>query len=315
MSPSINLYIVDSSTNSFYFPLISTQIFPYIFFCNMTLRLFTRTLCQSKFRPIGGSQTLDHIHFGSITPFEEGEKVQKMLLNANLDFKRLETIINRKRKEAESQGHILNEHEELILSQIMRDRPKPTLLTFEFENVYTGGKQMKKQPEAIRQYEQLAPYHQLERGGKVTWHGRGQLVAYPILDLKQFTHLSPRCYVDSVIIQAVQNTLRNKFNLESFRRDDPGVFMTPEDDKIASVGCNIQHGITSYGISLNINPDLKFLNTFEMCGLPGTHATSVAAQNGPVVPVAEAATAFAKELAEILNIEKVRTIEGNANQQ
>lgn len=271
--------------------------------------------CATRFHPISESyKSLHHIHFKGITPFEVGEKVQNLLLNANLDFKKLEGTIRRKRKEAEVLGSVINEYEEKILAQIMRDKPSPTLLTFEFDDVYTGGKQMKKQ--SVERYEALCKYHQLERGGKVTWHGRGQLVAYPIVDLKHFTNLSVKCYIDSVLLKSVLNLLENKFQLKSYLNDNPGVWMAPNDLKIASVGCNIQRAVTSYGVAVNIQPDLKYMNTFEMCGLSKS-ATSVVKQKGEGTPeydMEEIAGAYAKELANLLNIENIRSITGGEPQ-
>lgn len=87
--------------------------------------------------------------------------------------------------------------------------------------------------------------------------------------------------------------------------------MAPNDMKIASVGCNIQRAITSYGVGVNIDPDMKFLNTYTMCGLPGTRATSLKEMRPDVsVSVKEAGDLFAKEVAKLLNITTIEHMNG-----
>lgn len=270
----------------------------------------------TKFEPlVENYKTLRHIHFPGITPFAQGQVIQNAMVSANLDFKKMESKIRKQKREMDAQGLVLQEYEQDFIKRVLSMKPFPTLLTFEFENVYTGGKQMKQDPDLankIKQYEDLGcTYHQLERGGQVTWHGKGQLTAYSILDLKQFSDLNVRCFVDAVLLKAVQNTLKKNYQLESFLNENPGVWMEPHDKKIASVGCNIQRAITSYGIGLNVNPDLKFLNTSVMCGLPGARATSIA----QLKPQAEldikiVAEQYAKEFAKLLGITTVEHMDG-----
>lgn len=270
----------------------------------------------SKFLPLNENyKILRHIHFPGITPFAKGQAIQQSMVSANLDFKKMESKIRKQQKDMDAQGFVHHAYEQEFIKKVLSMKPFPTLLTFEFENVYTGGKQMKQDPDLankIKSYEDLGcTYHQLERGGQVTWHGKGQLTAYTILDLKQFSNLTVRCFVDSVLLKAVQNMLKKNYQLESFLNDNPGVWIEPQDKKISSVGCNIQRAITSYGIGLNVNPDLKFLNTHTMCGLPETTATSIE-QLRPHVStnVKTAAEQYAKEVARLLNITTVEHMDG-----
>lgn len=271
--------------------------------------------CASKFLPlVDNYNTLRHIHFPGITPFMKGQEIQNAMVNANLDFKKMEAKIRKQQKEFLSQGMELQEYEKTFIERVLSMKPYPTLLTFEFDNVYTGGKQMKQDPELgkkIAAYEELGcKYHQLERGGQVTWHGKGQLTAYVVLDLKQFSNLTVRCFVDAVLLKAVQNTLSKNYGLASHVNSNPGVWMEPHDKKIASVGCNIQRAITSYGIGLNVDPDLKFLNSQIMCGLPGTSATSIKEMGAEVQSVKTVGEQFSKELARLLNIRTVEHMDG-----
>ncbi|CAK7915610.1 octanoyltransferase, mitochondrial [[Candida] anglica] len=270
----------------------------------------------TKFLPlIENYKTLRHIHFPGITPFNKGQQIQSAVVNANLDFKKLEAKIIRQQKEIQTSGYSLSDYEDELINKVLKMKPFPTLLTFEFENVYTGGKKLKQDPkleEKIAGFEALGcKYHQLERGGQTTWHGSGQLVAYLILDLKKFQDLTVKCFVDSVLLRAIQVTLDKNFGLKGLLNENPGIWMAPNDLKIASVGCNIQRAITSYGISLNVNPDLKFLNTYTMCGLPGTRATSIKEMAPGFDPtVKEVSFEYAKEIARRLNIDTVEHMSG-----
>lgn len=270
----------------------------------------------TKFHPLNDNyKTLRHIHFPGITPFQKGEAIQAQMVAANLDFKKMEAKIRKQQKDFLDQGFALSDYEDKFLKQVLLMKPFPTLLTFEFDNVYTGGKQMKQDPllvQKIHEYEALGcKYHQLERGGQVTWHGNGQMTAYLILDLKQFSQLTVKCFVDAVLLRAVQNMLEKNYGLESHTNDNPGVWMAPNDLKIASVGCNIQRAITSYGVGVNINPDMKFLNTYTMCGLPGTRATSLKELKPDAdLLVRTAGDLYAKEIAKLLNITTVEHMDG-----
>lgn len=279
--------------------------------------VFKRFNSCTRFSPLNENySTLRHIHFEGVTPFEVGQRIQASIVNANLDFKEMESKIKRQKKTIEAQGFEIGEQEEGILNKILNLRPFPTVLTFQFEPVYTGGKQMKQDPtlsEKIESYSKLGcKYHQLERGGQVTWHGPGQLTAYVIFDLKQFTNLSVRCYVDSVLLRSVRNVLLKHHDISTHLTENPGVWIDSSGDKIASVGCNIQRAITSYGIGLNVSPDLTFLNTNEMCGLPGVKATSIKEITGnDSTTVSETADQFARELAKLLNMKSVEKMNGD----
>lgn len=274
------------------------------------------TECQNRFYPLNKSyEKLRHIHFPGTTPFVRGEEIQKAIVNANLDFKKIEGKIRRQQKAAAAEGLQLNEYETSLLEQIMAIRPHPTLLTFEFDNVYTGGKQMKQEPNMeslIKDYERLGcTYHQLERGGQVTWHGQGQLTAYTVLDLKQFKNLTVKCFVDSVLLKAALTTLDKNYKIKAATHSDsPGLY-TANGNKIVSVGCNIQRAISSYGIGMNVDPEMKFLNTFTMCGLEGVQATSIATETGLKPTMKEVADQYAKQLALRLGIQVVEHMDGS----
>ena len=115
-----------------------------------------------------------------------------------------------------------------------------------------------------------------DRGGDVTYHGPGQLVGYPILDLHQW-HEGPRWYVRS-LEQVLIETLA-EFGIAAQREQGrPGVWAG--DSKIAAIGVRISRGVTSHGFALNVDPDLAYFSHIVPCGLPDVTVTSMASELG-----------------------------------
>ena len=111
----------------------------------------------------------------------------------------------------------------------------------------------------------------VDRGGDVTCHNKGQLVAYPLLNLKK-RKLKPVEYV-----RMLENILINvlkKYNISGIQNPGtPGIWVG--NNKIASIGISIKKGITSHGISLNINNDLNIFNYINTCGIQDLEVTSM----------------------------------------
>ncbi len=116
----------------------------------------------------------------------------------------------------------------------------------------------------------------VERGGDVTWHGPGQLVAYPILDLRGFRR-DVRWY-SGALSEAVVRCL-DRFGIAAEAREGPetGVWVRQDRDwcKIAALGVRIERWISYHGIALNIAPDLSAYDMIVPCGLAGARSTSV----------------------------------------
>ncbi len=135
----------------------------------------------------------------------------------------------------------------------------------------------------------------VERGGEVTYHGPGQLVAYPILAL------SRRGLLVRPLVRALEATLADTcraFGVEADRRDGhPGCWVLPEGAeprKIGALGLRIERGISFHGVALNVNPDLADFELLDACGMPGVISTSIAAELGrPAEPPSTATVARA----------------------
>lgn len=284
---------------------------------------------------------LQHIHFPGISSFQHGLNIQQSLVDANLNYKSLEFKYRRiqrqqqqqlqQQPQSQPQQPFTNSKDTSLLdlkNKIEKLQPLPTILTFEFDNVYAGGLRLKSEvsTDDLEGFKRIGgQYYQLERGGQVTWHGKGQLVAYLILDLKNFVQLTTKCYINNVLLKSIQNVLKKSYNLDSvigvenpgiWIEDNKSILLLSESLKISSVGVRIRHGITEYGIALNINPDLKYLNTFEMCGLKNKRATSIHEQldhNHLEIPSVEhVGKLFVDEVALALEMDSVEYINADS---
>ena len=116
------------------------------------------------------------------------------------------------------------------------------------------------------------PIFHVERGGDVTYHGPGQIVAYPILDLKEYGYRVVR-YVDQ-LEEIVLRVLRD-FGIEG-RRDPLNRGVWVGEEKIASIGVAIKRRVSLHGIALNYETDLKYFDLIDACGLKEKKMTSMA---------------------------------------
>jgi lipoyl(octanoyl) transferase len=121
------------------------------------------------------------------------------------------------------------------------------------------------------------PVIHVDRGGQVTYHGPGQIVLYPLLDLRRLK-LGVREYVDR-IEQAVIDTLA-EWNIEGARRDGaPGVYVAGA--KVMALGIRVRRGCTFHGLAFNIAMDLSPYQRINPCGYQGLQVTSVLDLGGP----------------------------------
>ncbi len=126
------------------------------------------------------------------------------------------------------------------------------------------------------------------RGGDVTYHGPGQLVAYPILDL-QLWRPSIRWYLRE--LEAVVMDLLRDYGLDGERQDGfTGVWVGGA--KIAAIGVRIHRWVTSHGVSLNVDPIMAHFDTIVPCGLVGKPVTSLRALMGEAPPMSEVMECF-----------------------
>jgi lipoyl(octanoyl) transferase len=116
------------------------------------------------------------------------------------------------------------------------------------------------------------PVLQIDRGGQVTYHGPGQLVVYPLVDLKRAA-LSVRDLV-SALEGAVINYAAQLGIRAHCRKSAPGVYV--DERKLASLGIRIRRGSSYHGLALNVNMDLEPFGRIDPCGCPGLKMTQLA---------------------------------------
>ncbi len=115
------------------------------------------------------------------------------------------------------------------------------------------------------------PVVQIDRGGQVTYHGPGQLVAYPLLDLRRL-HIGVRQLVTS--LEAAVIAVLAEYGIDAQgRRDAPGVYV--DGAKIAALGLRVRRGCCYHGLSLNIAMDLSPFARINPCGYPGLAVTQL----------------------------------------
>ena len=116
------------------------------------------------------------------------------------------------------------------------------------------------------------PVVQTDRGGQVTYHGPGQLVVYPLVDIRR-SGVSVRALVQH-LEQSVIELLRPHGIAAQGRRDAPGVYV--QGRKLASVGMRIRRGASYHGLALNVDMDLEPFSRINPCGMAGLEVTQLA---------------------------------------
>jgi len=121
------------------------------------------------------------------------------------------------------------------------------------------------------------PVVQIDRGGQVTYHGPGQLVVYPLIDLKR-AGLGIRAFV-SALERAVIDLAAESGIVAAGRRDAPGVYVGGR--KLASVGVRVRRGGAYHGLALNVALDLEPFSRINPCGYAGLQMTQLSELGGP----------------------------------
>jgi lipoyl(octanoyl) transferase len=176
-----------------------------------------------------------------------------------------------------------------------------TVLLLEHASVYTAGKRTEPQERPL----DATPVVDVDRGGKITWHGPGQLVGYPIVRLPEAALV-----VDYVrrLEEAIIAVLTD-YGLRTGRiRGRSGVWLAADDHrlerKIAAIGVRVAAGTTMHGFALNVDPDLAAFDRIIPCGLTGVGVTSMAAELARPVAVTDVANGLIPHLRRYLAFEE-----------
>ena len=178
------------------------------------------------------------------------------------------------------------------------------LLLLEHFPVYTIGRggdaaNMLATPERLRKIG--AELIRIDRGGDITYHGPGQVVAYPIIELKD--PLDLRRYVR--ILEAAIIDTAAAFGVPSGRLEGhPGIWVEGER-KLAAIGVRVKRGVTTHGLALNVNTDLRWFDEMIPCGIPDKGVTSLARELGRNVPMEDVEDELAARLAAAFGLRLV----------
>ena len=172
-----------------------------------------------------------------------------------------------------------------------------TVLLLEHPPVYTAGKRTTPEERPT----DGTPVIDVDRGGKITWHGPGQLVGYPIVRLPDPVDVVAHVRrVEEALIQACAD-----LGVAAARVDGrSGVWVVGgdgvQDRKVAAIGIRVSQGVTMHGFALNCDCDLRAFDLIVPCGISDAGVTSLSEQAGRDVTVAEATPYVEKRLAEVL---------------
>jgi len=181
-------------------------------------------------------------------------------------------------------------HEEVVLGS----RPN-TLILLEHASVYTAGRRT----EDHERPKNGVPVIDVDRGGKITWHGEGQLVGYPIVKLKNRNDVVGFVrHVEGALIAACAELGLATINI----CDRTGVWVRDDrgDRKVAAIGIRVAKGVTMHGFALNVNPSLLPFSQIIPCGIADADVTTLTAELGRDITISEVAPVVERHLYEAL---------------
>jgi lipoyl(octanoyl) transferase len=170
------------------------------------------------------------------------------------------------------------------------------LLLLEHPSVYTAGRRT----EILDRPLDDTPVIDVDRGGKITWHGPGQLVGYPIVKLKNSTDVVG-------FVRELETALISvcaEFGVKADRYcERSGVWVRDDksDRKIAAIGLRVAKGVTMHGFALNVNPDLSAFEKIIPCGISGAKVTSLSAELGSEITINEVLPVIKKHIQPMLD--------------
>lgn len=163
------------------------------------------------------------------------------------------------------------------------DRPN-TVILLEHEPVYTAGKRTKPEDRPV----DGSPVIDVDRGGRITWHGPGQLVGYPLLrmpdpiDVMEYVHR----------LEAAVMRVCGDLGIATERQEERTGVWVPADDrgpsrKIAAIGVRVARGVTMHGFALNCNNDLDWYHRIVPCGIRDAGVTTISEELGRNISIDE----------------------------
>jgi lipoate-protein ligase B len=193
----------------------------------------------------------------------------------------------------------------------VRDGADPTLILLEHPPTYTLGSRGNTE-HLLRPRDAYAARGaavvQSDRGGDVTFHGPGQIVGYPIINLRA-RNQGPVQYV-RLLEETIIDALRG-YGIEAGRREDArGVWVA--DAKIAAIGVRVSRGVTMHGFALNVNVDLSYFEDINPCGISDAGVTSMQTFTGDAFEIEDVMNDMAQAFGRQFGYEMVEFAETGA---
>jgi len=170
-----------------------------------------------------------------------------------------------------------------------------TLLLLQHPSVYTAGRRTEITDRPLDN----TPVIDVDRGGKITWHGLGQIVGYPIIKLKNSTDVVG--FVRE--LETALTAICDEFGIKAERYcERSGVWLRDAkgDRKIAAIGLRVAKGVTMHGFALNVNPDLSAYSKIIPCGIADAKVTSLSAELGRSITIEEVMPVLKKHILPML---------------
>ena len=182
-----------------------------------------------------------------------------------------------------------------IHSEVSQSSLENTLILLEHPSVYTAGRRTLDSEKPM----DGTPVVDVDRGGKITWHGPGQLVGYPIVRLA-----NPHELVGFVrTIEAALIEVCKEFGITAqciSKRSGVWVVDSRGERKIAAIGIRVAKGVTMHGFALNVNPDMSAFGQIIPCGIADADVTSLAMELGRDVSVSDVAPIVQRHMIDAL---------------
>jgi len=182
-----------------------------------------------------------------------------------------------------------------IQEKVINNIEPNTLLILQHPSVYTAGRRTEIADRPLDN----TPVIDVDRGGKITWHGLGQIVGYPIIKLKNSTDVVG--FVRELETALIE--ICDEFGIKAQRYcERSGVWLRDEkgDRKIAAIGLRVAKGVTMHGFALNVNPDLSAYSKIIPCGIADAKVTSLSAELGRNITIDEVIPVLKKYILPML---------------
>ena len=182
-----------------------------------------------------------------------------------------------------------------IQEKVINNIEPNTLLILQHPSVYTAGRRTEITDRPLDN----TPVIDVDRGGKITWHGLGQIVGYSIIKLKNSTDVVG--FVRELETSLI--SICDEFGIKAQRYcERSGVWLRDSkgDRKIAAIGLRVAKGVTMHGFALNVNPDLSAYSKIIPCGIADAKVTSLSAELGRNITIDEVMPVLKKHILPML---------------